>query len=170
MAKYNDDTYIATVVEKNKFDSISGATLSDNDLNEALKIARDCFSGNTVELTPMEELFPNMTSNEVLEKPSGTHARILNINKVVSDSNNYYVFEISFKDSFDMTRVTLLYALNEDGSFYKLKVIDGDAYVKKYDFATDLDTLTGATYTGEDLVAKFEGEVSDAYQLVKEGN
>lgn len=150
MSKYNNDEYLAKVVDNNKFDAISGATFTSNDLNAVLKIAVDCFKGESLE--PIDELFDGkISSKEEVTLPTGTISQIKKIYKVTSENKNYYAFEVSFKDSFDMTRINAIYSLNEDGTFYKLKIVDGDGYSKNYDLSTDLSLVIGATYSGEDL-------------------
>lgn len=42
-SNYNNQEYLDSVVEKDSFDVISNATLSANDLNEVLNIAKECF-------------------------------------------------------------------------------------------------------------------------------
>ena len=48
LAQYNNEQYIAKVVENNKFDAISEATMTGNDLSDVLKLAVSCFQGKVI--------------------------------------------------------------------------------------------------------------------------
>ena len=159
MAKYNDDTYLANVVKNDKFDTISGATLTGNDLNNVIKIAKDCMSGKQKE--PIDELFDNNISTRItINKPSNANSKINSIQKVTSLNKTYYVYDITFKDTFGGDSINVLYALNSDGSFYRVKVVTGDGYAGSFDLINSLDSVTGATYTQTDL--------KNYYEIIKE--
>ena len=158
MAKYNDETYLASVVTNDGFDAISGASLTGNDLNMVLKIAKDCLLGNAK--TPLDELFDgNVLSKTDVNKPNGASNKINSIQKVVSNNKNYYVYDVSYNDAYG-DAIHILYALNSDGSFYRVKVISGDAYALKFDLTYDLDTVSKASASRE--------EIRTHYNMVKE--
>lgn len=150
LSKYNSSEYFATVVKNNKFDAISGATLTGGDLNEALKLAVDCFKGNTAG-DPIEEMFTAMTSKTEITLPSTIDEKIKKAYKIVNDNKTYYLFDTSFKDTIHEDNLNVLYGLNEDGSLYKVKVVEGDSWAKKYENSTTLDVISGATYSHQDL-------------------
>ena len=90
MAKYNDETYLASVVNNDKFDAIGGATLTGNDLNNVIKIAKDCMSGKQME--PIDELFDgNITTKTTVNKPTNADSKINSIQKVNSLNIIYFV-------------------------------------------------------------------------------
>lgn len=164
LSKYNNKEYFAKVVKNNKFDAISDATMTGNDLNKVLKIAVNCFKGKVVD--PMDELFNNSISNkEEIVKPSSSGTEINKIYKVNTGETSYYVFDISYNDeiAYETNMLNLLYALNEDGSFYKLKVVDGDGYADKYDMATSFDAISHATVTANNLEQVYTNIVTPAY-------
>ena len=77
---YNNEEYLASVVENDNFDVITDATKTANDLNKALKIAKECFAGKIVE--PIDELFGGtISSKEDIALPVGVHESINSIRK-----------------------------------------------------------------------------------------
>lgn len=155
MAKYNDETYLATVAKNNKFDIISGASVTGGDLNDILKIAVDCFKGNTAEPDPIQELFTNgITSKEELSKSQNIDSKINKIYKVVSGGSNYYVFDTIFEDAFydiELDELNVLIVLDETGGLVNTKIVAGDSYSKKYNGKNDYDSVSGASYTKESM-------------------
>ena len=57
----------------------------------------------------------------------------------------------------------ILYALNEDGTFYRLKVVDGDGYANKYDLVTDFTIQSGSTITGNNLEDVYTDTIVHVY-------
>jgi len=163
MAKYNDDTYLASVVNNDKFDAIGGATVTAGDLNKVLSLAKECFGGKIVE--PIDELFENsISSKENIEKPTGIDESVNSIQRVTSNNTTYYVYDVTFKDTFGGDITNVLYALNENGSLFRIKIVEGDGYSSAFNMMEDLDSISNATaiYTGEDII--------EYYNLVKELN
>lgn len=151
MSKYNNDTYLANVVKNNQFDLISGASVSGNDLKDVLKLAIDCFKGNTTTSDPIQEMFTTeITSKEELSLPTTSDSKINKIYKVVSGSN-YYVFDMTFDDNFDRTTINVLLALDEDENLINTKIVEGDTWSKYYNEVTDYDSVSGASFTKENM-------------------
>ena len=98
LSKYDNEEYLATVVNKNGFDAISGATFTGKDLDAALKLAIDCFKGKSTD--PYEQIFESMTSKTEITLPQGTHSRIKKAYTIVENNVTYYAFEVKYKDSF----------------------------------------------------------------------
>lgn len=164
LSKYNNSEYIATVVKNNSFDIVSGATFTGNDLNSALKLAIDCFKGKSTD--PYEQIFESMTNKTEITLPQGTHSRIKKAYLITNNNVNYYAFEVKYKDSFDMGNISAIYAMNEDGTLYQLKILDGDGYSKNYDGTSDLSLVTGSTFTYNDLTSVLQ-LVQDCLEEVK---
>ena len=76
------------------------------------------------------------------------------------------MFDTTFKDSIHKDTLNILYALNEDGTLFKIKVVEGDYWSKQYDGSTTLDSVSQATYSGTDLNNKL-AIVQDCLQEVK---
>ena len=161
---YNNEEYLATVVAKDKFDAVSNATASATDLNDALKLVKNCFAGVLKE--PIDEMFTSISSKQELTKPSNADATINKVYRVSSSGSIYYVFDTTFKDRVGKDTLNVLYALNNDGSLFKVKVVEGDSYAKSYDGSTNLDLVSHATKTGEDLQAQL-AVVQSCLQEVK---
>lgn len=149
ISKYNNESYLASVVKNNKFDSIVGATITAGDLNEALELAIDCYKGNVVD--PIEEMFTSITSKTEMTLPNTIDTRIKKVYTIISDNKTYYVFDTIFNDTHHQDKLNVLYGLNEDGSLYKVKVVEGDSWAKKYDGSTNLDVIAKATESNADL-------------------
>lgn len=148
-SNYNNEEYLATVVKNDKFDAISNATVTANDLNEALKLAKDCFNGGVAD--PVDEMFTSVSDKQEITLPNDADEIINKIYKVTSNGNTYYVFDTTFKDSIHKDTLNILYALNNDGTLYKIKVVEGDYWSKQYDGSQTLDSVSQATYSGNDL-------------------
>ena len=65
-----------------------------------------------------------------------------------------------------MGNISAIYAMNEDGTLYQLKILDGDGYSKNYDGTSDLSLVTGSTFTYNDLTSVLQ-LVQDCLEEVK---
>ena len=148
-SNYNNETYLATVVKNDKFDAVTNATVTAGDLNAALKLAKDCFKGKVS--NPVDELFTSVSSKQTITVPTANADIINTIYRVVSNGSTYYVFDTTFTDTISKDTLNVLYALNNDGTLYKVKIVEGDYWSKQYDGSTTLDSVSHATASGIDL-------------------
>ncbi len=163
-APYADKDYIAKVVKENKIDTIVEATITGKDLQKVLQIAIDCSQGKVRD--PLSELFNDkLDTKEEITKPDTSATQIKKIYKVSSEQKSYYVFDVTFVDKMEYERnsINLLFALNEDGTFYRMKIVDGDSYANSYDMADDFDAINDATITANNLETVFTDIIQPVY-------
>ena len=91
---------------------------------------------------------------------------IYSVMEVKSGSKTYYVYKVTFKDSFDGDESSYVLAVNSSKKIYKLKFVStGDSYATGYateayagkvegkgSLSASSDTISGATSTGKSIV------------------
>ena len=110
----------------------------------------------------------NSSSLNDIDKSAGITAALK-----VNSNGTYYVYKITFNDSFDGDQSSFVVALDSSGKVYKLKFTAvGDSYANKYSTSgyetsvvgkeslTSNDVVNGATKTGNSVVEAINAAIA----------
>ena len=135
---------------------------------------------------PVIEKNRNKRENAVVLEMFGDSAKIIDnsesltkedkdagITSALKVNSSYYVYKITFADSFDGDESSLVVALDSTGKIYKLKFTEtGDSYASSYNTSsyessvkgknnlTSSDTVSGATKTGNSVVKAINAAIA----------